>query len=203
MKCKKCLEEKDKNDFYTNSLMCKKCRCEQCNEWRKANKEKVAASRKRKRENNIEKARQKDKELYKKNHEKFLEKAKNWRENNPQKTRDATKKWQKNNIEKRREYSRKNKEKQKEYHKKYKEKNVEKYNAIVRKNMQRDRQRHPEKHRARKILFCALRTGFMTKPEQCSRCLKECKPEGHHPDYSKPLEVIWLCRECHNKEHGK
>lgn len=26
--------------------------------------------------------------------------------------------------------------------------------------------------------------------------------ERHHPDYSKPLEIVWLCREHHLREHG-
>lgn len=36
----------------------------------------------------------------------------------------------------------------------------------------------------------------------CERCGKT-KSEAHHPDYTKPLEVIWLCRQCHAKEHRK
>lgn len=34
---------------------------------------------------------------------------------------------------------------------------------------------------------------------------RDCGAEAqmHHPDYSKPLEVIWLCREHHLAEHHK
>lgn len=36
-------------------------------------------------------------------------------------------------------------------------------------------------------------------PEPCP-CGEE-KAEMHHPDYDKPLEVQWLCRECHLELH--
>lgn len=36
---------------------------------------------------------------------------------------------------------------------------------------------------------------------ECS-CLVESK-EHHHPDYSKPYDVLKLCNECHEKEHAR
>lgn len=35
----------------------------------------------------------------------------------------------------------------------------------------------------------------------CAKCGRE-KAEMHHENYAKPTEVIWLCRECHLKEHS-
>lgn len=59
------------------------------------------------------------------------------------------------------------------------------------------------KIRARKIFRAAVKTGFLVRPNHCSKCMKECKPDGHHDDYNKPLEVRWLCKVCHNHEHKK
>lgn len=203
MLCKICLEEKNENEFYKNNLRCKKCRCLQCNEWRKNNKEKVSVARKKRRKRDSEEFLKRERELYYKNHEKNLNRAKKWREENRNKTRESTSKWQKNNREKIKEYVNKNKEKQKEYAKRSREKNPGRFKENIRKNIKLDRERYPEKNKARKLLFSALRVGFLIRPTACTKCLTECKPEGHHTDYSKPLDVIWLCRECHNKEHRK
>jgi hypothetical protein len=56
-----------------------------------------------------------------------------------------------------------------------------------------------QRHKARWITNKAIKTGELVK-EPCVSC-GAIKSEAHHPAYSKPLDVIWLCRSCHNKEH--
>lgn len=34
-------------------------------------------------------------------------------------------------------------------------------------------------------------------PELCEGCGQPRKLEKHHPDYSRPLLVAWLCKPCH------
>ena len=58
---------------------------------------------------------------------------------------------------------------------------------------------HPERWRARRQVSKALVSGALTK-EPCQVC-GAIKTEGHHPDYSKALEVIWLCRHHHRLLH--
>ncbi len=48
----------------------------------------------------------------------------------------------------------------------------------------------------------AVRMGRVKRAEACERCGREGRVDGHHHDYSKPLEVEWLCRTCHTAEHG-
>jgi hypothetical protein len=62
------------------------------------------------------------------------------------------------------------------------------------------RKRTPQM-RARDAVKYALRVGKLTRPDRCERCKKPCKPQAHHADYSKKLEVEWLCKTCHGKEH--
>ena len=49
----------------------------------------------------------------------------------------------------------------------------------------------------------AVESGKMIKPKKCNDCLKRKRLFGHHPDYNKPLEVIWVCMDCHMKRHPK
>lgn len=62
---------------------------------------------------------------------------------------------------------------------------------------------HPEKAAAQNMVLTAIKNGYLTRPTTCSipGC-SEKKPDAHHPDYSKPLEVIWLCRTHHQQLHN-
>jgi len=59
-----------------------------------------------------------------------------------------------------------------------------------------------EIQRARTAVYDALRAGRMVKPCACESCGTETTDlEAHHSEYSKPLDVIWLCTQCHANVH--
>ena len=62
--------------------------------------------------------------------------------------------------------------------------------------------KHLKKEVANHIVSRAIESGILIRPNKCSKCNCECKPDGHHEDYDKPLEVIWLCKSCHKKHHS-
>lgn len=58
------------------------------------------------------------------------------------------------------------------------------------------------KHKAHLAIANAVRRGKIIKPSECSICKKNnCLIHGHHKDYNEPLDVIWCCKECHDKIH--
>jgi hypothetical protein len=57
---------------------------------------------------------------------------------------------------------------------------------------------------ARQVFSNAVRDGRITKPAACSACEQEVprrRLHGHHDDYSRPLDVEWLCARCHRQAH--
>lgn len=46
----------------------------------------------------------------------------------------------------------------------------------------------------------ALLKGNLKRLFRCEIC-KRTPTDAHHADYSRPLEIKWLCRSCHMKVH--
>ena len=63
--------------------------------------------------------------------------------------------------------------------------------------LRRQRLKFPEKYRARGLVATAINKGSII-PEPC---FCGAKAQAHHEDYSKPLEVQWLCTIHHNERH--
>ena len=68
-------------------------------------------------------------------------------------------------------------------------------------SQRRRRAAEPEKDAARRAVAHALQSGKIVKPSGCFFCKKEARLQAHHPDYSRPLDVFWLCPKCHGKLH--
>jgi hypothetical protein len=75
--------------------------------------------------------------------------------------------------------------------KKYAEENPE----VVRAIRKRWEEKNPEKAKAAQTLTNAVRDKMISK-KPCEVCGNE-KVEAHHDDYTKPLEVRWLCKKHH------
>lgn len=57
---------------------------------------------------------------------------------------------------------------------------------------------NPEWAHAQTIANNAVRDGKLQRAQECEGCGRDdVRIEKHHPDYSKPLLVVWLCKPCH------
>lgn len=78
-----------------------------------------------------------------------------------------------------------------------------KYDSRRYKEMQRWPQRDAQKRRATAMVNIRVQRGTMVRPTNCAQCGRTDLPiEAHHDDYSKPLDVRWLCTSCHDNEHA-
>ena len=57
-----------------------------------------------------------------------------------------------------------------------------------------------EKGKAHRAVQGAIAVGMLT-PGRCEVCMTAGSIVAHHPDYSSPLLVEWLCRSCHARVH--
>lgn len=60
---------------------------------------------------------------------------------------------------------------------------------------------HPLAVWAHVAVQSALRRGLLQR-QPCSIC-GSVPADAHHSDYTRPLQVMWLCRFHHKAEHGR
>jgi hypothetical protein len=79
----------------------------------------------------------------------------------------------------------------------------EKYKNSGKKNIASTKWKRKNKHKvkANHDVEHTINRGEIIRPSFCSICFTDCKPEAHHEDYSKTLDVVWACKECHEMIH--
>lgn len=177
-KCKKCHLDMAETEFYRNHDECKRCWNQYCSKRIKEKKE-------------LDPNYLNTRRVY----------LQEWRKNNPEKQ----KKYTKTSLEKNKDKinaKRKSPEARKalnESVKDWRRRNPERFKETERLRKQRKK----EQTLAVAKINQKISRGLIIKPSKCEKCQKDCNPEGHHEDYSKPLEVKWLCHVCHRHAHGK
>lgn len=61
------------------------------------------------------------------------------------------------------------------------------------------REKHPQRRAANVLLGNAVRSGTVQR-QPCWVC--GSKAVAHHPDYDRPLDVVWLCQPHHKQAHA-
>lgn len=72
---------------------------------------------------------------------------------------------------------------------------------VAREQSRLARIKHADKVRVRAILYAAVKRGEIQK--QCCEICGSANVHAHHSDYSKPLDVIWLCPKHHAWIHDR
>lgn len=62
------------------------------------------------------------------------------------------------------------------------------------------RKNNPNKYRAHRKIAYAIKIGDLVRMP-CETCGATENIHGHHDDYSRPLNVRWLCSKHHNEWH--
>lgn len=153
---------------------CKPCRLAKEQGWLKAHPEQ-AAERYRRR--------------YAKDPEKGRALARQWAKANPERHRAQGRVWREANPERRAENDRA-----------WREANPERHAAAARRWQAANPERKRIIDRAHRTVKNAIRSGRLTRATTCEQCgATGIKIEAAHVDYSRPLDVRWLCRPCHRR----
>lgn len=94
-----------------------------------------------------------------------------------------------------REYAAANRERKNRNHAAWRAANRDRFLSQLAAQKARYLPNNRQKQNARQAVFHALKTGKLTR-QPCEGC-GSAEVTAHHEDYAKPLDVRWLCRQCH------
>jgi len=114
-------------------------------------------------------------------------------------SKKASVEWVKKNRQHRLEYMQEHRRKNADAIKAYESSPA--YKASHKKATKKYERGNRHKQKAHRLVRIAIAEGRLSKPSACSKCPATENIHGHHDDYSKPLEVRWLCDKCHRKHH--
>ena len=167
---------------------CKECCRKKTREHAIKNPEKVKASIEKRKDKQLASAR-----LYKKlNKDRLVAKQKIYYQANRDMLCEKAKKYGKNK-------SPEQKQERREYYLKWKESDSGK--QYLKENWKERKKKYRKHYKASEKVKDAIKAGKLVRPETCSICNEKGRIEGHHADYDKPLEVIWVCKKCHTMIH--
>lgn len=66
------------------------------------------------------------------------------------------------------------------------------------------RESNPKKYYCHRAVYGAIKNGILLRPDKCELCeTRSSLIRGHHCDYNKPIDVMWLCPACHRNWHDE
>jgi len=111
---------------------------------------------------------------------------------NKEETKEYMREWREKNPEYHRIWQQNNRKKLRKIQKKYYENNRDKYLYIFAQYREKNQE---------KIIAQRLSNKLYPSRQICNLSVCNKLGERHHPDYSKPSEIIWLCRRHHKEKH--
>ena len=114
----------------------------------------------------------KAKKYYGNHKQQIIGEAKRWQQQNPEKTRIIHEKAML----------------------KFRTEKKEQFNALINKNRLKNKKKWNARVRANQQVV-------MNSNQKCELCGSQKKIQKHHPDYDKPLDIIFLCEKCHKNHH--
>jgi hypothetical protein len=200
-KCSRCGEIKSLNCFNRKSSS-KDGRRSHCRDCQKKYSQRPETKQKRREREQIPEFKERRKE-YRQRFD-VKQKEMEYREKYKISGRRAIIKQKPENKKKNREYGRRYRQRPeiKEMYKKYRQRPEIKEKLILKSGKIRLDLKNKEKLKARGAVSAAVRSGKLIRG-LCGICGSNKNIEAHHKDYSKPLDVVWCCAECHSRLHSK